>query len=209
MSGYKPPPPEDLAEAAESVLPPPREDTHPEGMSDPGVPPAPLKLPEPMVPKKERPPDELVPAFTQITRVGLGDMPGLQWVIERLDARFPSTPNYWHALLHSCLNNDQFFFRRGERAVALATMFNEPFGPRHVRVYFVFHQDVGPQGGSIRNSQGEKEALALVRAMRDWGQRQGAVEIKYLNHCSDVPAHIWVKELKAERYEEVFLPINR
>jgi hypothetical protein len=219
---YREPPPDDLArEVYEALFPPRRVYPPPKTLYDglePGMtdadPPVVtgLKLPPPMVLEKPRAADEVVPAFTRLWRVGLNDLMHLGWVNERLMRRNPHVPPHmWHGTLIAYATTDNsVFFQRSEHAVALARFVQDVFAPPFVEALFVLHQDQGPEGGSIKGSPGENDAIALVRAMRNWGKLKGAVEIRRLNDFNDVPPVRWMDTFKgtAGRREEVRIEIR-
>jgi hypothetical protein len=215
--GWRDPPPADLAKEVYDALFPPRPerppvrtlaDNLPEGITD-GDPVMPgLKKPEPLVFYKERQPDELVPAATRLWRVGLNDLPQLGWLIERLMRKCPHVPPHtWQTTLVSFMH-DNSFFQRSPNAVGLARFVNDVFAPPHVEVLFLFHTDLGPEGGSQRNSQGEKDAIAIVRAMREWGRHQGATEVRRLNELSDMPTSVFTNDLRGEKRDEAWIAIR-
>jgi hypothetical protein len=212
------PPPEDLAKEVYDALfpprpprPPPRtlyDDLEP-GITDATPPVEGLKLPEPLVLVKERSPDELVPAATRLWRVGLNDLAHLGWLIERLMRRCPHTqPHTWQGTLMTYAADNFMFFQRSERAVGLATLAIGPFYPTFVEVLFLFHTDLGPEGGSLRGSQGEKDCIAIVRAMQQWGKRMGAVEVRRLNALSDMATGSFTNDLRGDKRDEAWIAIR-
>lgn len=210
---YGPPPPEDQRREARTILPPPPPyvrtlaDRLPDGLSDPGVPPLPIQLGEPLVLVKPREPQE--PAFGKVTRVGLGDDAHLVWMAERLVVQYPRVQAAkWVALLRQYINQNEVFFRKTDRAAILAEANSNNLMGEYVQVVFVLHKDLGPEGGNIKGSQGEREAMTLVREMRNWAKLKGAAEIVGLNEFSDLPPGVYVKEFRAERRETVWMSLK-
>jgi hypothetical protein len=110
----------------------------------------------------------------------------------------------WAGTLLSYMNDNGYFFQRSERAVGLARFVSGPFSAPHVEVLFLFHTDLGSEGGSQRGSQGEKDCIALVRAMMAWGRHQGAGEVRRLNALTDLSASVFMNDLKtAEKRDDV------
>lgn len=216
--GWRDPPPEDLSKEVYDTLFPPRPerpkprtlyDDLPEGLTEVDNPIIGLKKPEPLELYKPRQPDELVPAMTRLWRVSLNDLAHLGWLIERLMVRSPHIqPHMWQGTLMSYMADNAYFFQRSERAVGLARLTSGPFHPTYVEPLFLLHQDLGTEGGSQRNSQGEKDAVAITRAMREWGRHQGATQMRRLNYFSDLSPSVFVNDLKAERREDVWLMIR-
>jgi hypothetical protein len=167
-----------------------------------------LAVPEPLELWKKRAADEEVPYQTRLWRVGLNDMPKLGWLIERLMRAAPHVPAHqWQSHLVSYMTSGEFF-QRSERAVGLARYRQGDFSAPHVDVIFLLHQDLGSEGGSKRGSQGEKDCIALVRAMIEWGRHQGAQEVRRLNHLTDLSASVFANDLKAEKREEMVVQIR-
>lgn len=216
---WQDPPPEDLAREVWDELfppekrkprPPPKTlyDNLPEGITEEDMPVAGLRKPDPLVFYKERPADETIPAATRLWRVSLNDLHHMGWLIERLMARSPHVPAHaWQGTLMTLMSSG-YFFQRSERAVALARFVNEPWNPPFVEPLFILHQDLGSEGGSQRGSQGEKDCIALVRAMREWGKHQGAQELRRLNAFSDLPPSVFVNDLRGDKREEAWLQIR-
>lgn len=210
---YGPPPPEDQRREARTILPPPPAhvrtlgDLLPEGISDPGELPPPIQLGEPLVLVKPREPQE--PAFGKVTRVGFGDAETLHWIAERLAAKYPRAPlAKWYGLVRQYVNLNEVFFRKTERAAILAAAVSDNFLGEYISVSFVLHKDLGPEGGSIQNSQGEREATTLVRELRNWAKLKGAGEIVGLHEFSDLPSSVYVQRFKGERRETVWIPLT-
>lgn len=207
-------PPAEARELARTVLPEPPPyvrtlaDDLPDGLSDPGVAPPPLRYPPPATWLTQRlPPQE--PAFGRLTRVGFGDIPQLGWVVERLAQRYPQlSPNGWLTRLRGFMNTNEHFFMKAERAVALAQVVRDAFGLLYVEPLFIFHRDRGPEGGNLKGSEGERDAAALVRAMRNWARQQRATSLRRMTECSDLPPGYIVKELGGERRDEVSIPLK-
>ena len=190
--------------------PPPRTlaDGLPEGISDPGVPPPPLKLPEPTVLVKERAPDELVPAFARTWRVNLNDLPNLAWVVGRLVARCPHLNEAAaQGLLRGYMMDATCFFQMSDKSIAVARLVRDSFLPLHVEVNFILHNDHGPEGGHIKGSQGEKDAIYLLRLIREWARHQRAMSVTRISDVSDLPPGVLVKDGGCERRDEVWLPL--
>lgn len=217
--GFRPPPPDDLAMEAINALfpsrperpkPPTMYDRLAEGMTEEERPRQVLAVPDPVVLFKERQPDELAPAFTRTWRVGLNDMPRLGWVIERMIARCPHLmPPACEGVLRGLMLEPACFFQMTDNAIASARfVHHDAIARPYVEVLFALHTDIGPEGGGIRGSQGEKDAIQLLRLIRDWGKLQGAVEVRRLNAVSDLSASILTKDLQnAARRDEVWLPL--
>lgn len=216
--GWMPPPPEDLAMEAINALfpkkeprPPPRTlaDDLPVGISDPGIPPPPLKLPEPTVLVKERAADELVPAFSKTWRASLNDLMRCPWIAQRLVARSPHLSiSAAQALLRGTLQDPFGFFQMSEHAILAARYLRDSFLPPHVEMMFLLHTDRGPEGGHIKGSQGEKDAVQLLRGLRDWAKHQGASAITRMSDVNDLPPSVIVQELKGQRRDEVWMAIE-
>ena len=211
------PPPDDLAmEAINALFPekPPRPkprtlyDDLPEGITDGDPPPPPLKVPEPVVLFKEREADELVPAFGKVRRVSFNDLMQHSWMIERLVARCPHlTPAQAQSHVRGYLYDPHNFLQMTDNAIACARYVRDSFTPPQVELMFVLHRDIGPEGGNIKGSQGERDAVQLVRAIRDWGKLKGASAMCRLNMVSDLPAGVFVQECKGQRRDEVWIPL--
>ena len=216
--GYGPPPPEEDAMAAINALfpkkperPPPRTlyDDLPDGISDPGVAPV-LKVPEPTVLVKEREADELVPAFAKLRRVGFNDVMQHSWMIERLLARCPHlSPAQAQSQIRGYMYDQTAFLQMTDNAIAAAKFVRDSFLPPHVEVLFVLHRDIGPEGGNIRGSQGEKDAVQLLRAIRDWGKLSHAQEMTRITDVCDLSPGAVIKDLfSSERREDVWLDLR-
>ena len=188
--------------------PPPRTlwDNLQPGMTDTAPPLEPLKKPEPLVLIKPRQPDEEIPAFGKVTRVMLGDLALLLsgGLLARLIETFPDiNPTSWSSFLGVLTNDRNCFFRKTERAIAMAVVTSDGFTrTSYVRLVFLFHQDRGPEGGSVGNSQGEKEAIQLLRELRLWAKQIGASEISGLNHNADIPPSVISNYLRGTQMRE-------
>lgn len=151
-----------------------------------------IKLPEPVVLIKEREADELAPAFGDTRRVSRGDLARLLagWLHARLVESFPNIASgAWIRQLGAMTDVSTVFFRQSERAVLFAMIVqNTLFSTKPIVIcHFLFHQDLGPEGGSQRESEGEKQALLLAREVRNWARQLGAVEVTgFEEHC-DLP----------------------
>ena len=84
----------------------------------------------------------------------------------------------------------------------------QPIDAVSIDFLVILHRDRGTEGGNIKGSPGERQAIALVQAMRDWGKMQRAIELRRLNECSDLPGNVLVRELTCQRREEVWLAIK-
>ena len=218
--GWREPPPEELSkEVYEAIFGPPKPpkpkprtlyDDLPEGITDADPPPEPLKRPEPIELFKPRQPDELMPAITRLWRVGLNDLSQLGWLIERLMRKSPHVqPHMWQGTLMSFMADNAYFFQRSEKAVGLARIVSGPFAPTYVEPLFLLHTDLGTEGGSQRGSQGEKDSIAIIRAMAEWGRHQGTSKMRRLNYFTDLSASVFMNDLrKAEKRDDVWLPIQ-
>jgi hypothetical protein len=147
------------------------------------------KLPEPTVLRKPPEPDELVPAFGEITRVTMGDLPRLNWMLERLLEAFPAVGRHnWASRLASMMNVSSHFFCKTEHAVILETVANNLFQDvQFVWVSFAFHNTRGPEGGNVPDSAGEQELIHLIRAAANWGRQQRLKEVRNLTDHVDIP----------------------
>jgi len=168
-----------------------------------------LALPEATVLVRERPADETTPALSRTRRFTLADVSTFAWLFERLAAKFPGVlPQSWAGRLTGYSSDSSYFFQRTERAVGLAMAVREPLGTEiYVLPLFILHTDVGPEGGSLHNSKGERDAIHLLNEMALWGKRQGANEVRKIGAQCELPPGRLVERHKCEKRDEIFLRI--
>jgi hypothetical protein len=216
-------PPKELADEVERALfgdpkPPPPEmaDSLPEGMTDDGVerqtPDQVLKLPEPTVFNRPRAADEEIPAFVNVSRVTLADQPKLTWLVARLLHRFPHVVGMdWFARLRAFMMDNAYFFMKTENAVLLATTARDPFAAYpYVWPIFLLERERGPEGGHLKDSQSEKDSIALMRELMRWGKHHRATEIRCISGIgvSDLPMGVLVNTLRADRFDGFVITIK-
>jgi hypothetical protein len=139
----------------------------------------------------------------------------MPWLIDRLKQEFPHVPHpTWLGRLRGFTTDNSYLFVCSERAVLLATVARDPFATRpYVLPLFLFHTTRGPEGGNLAGSDGEREAIGLLREAARWGKQMGASELRHVAEHSDVPAgsimHLLQAQwLHAERRDEIVLVIG-
>lgn len=175
----------------------PKPDTHPEGLTDMGTMPE-LKMPPPTVLVKERPPDELEPAFGDIERVTQAALMRMlpQWLAVRLSKEWPRIPPAaWHKRLWPFMAEASYFFRQSRyEGCALAYVTHDQFGDTgFIEVVF--------------NVGREADCYQLFRDMIRWGKTFGTPEIRHIEHCDVKPGKL--AELQGfERREEFIVKVK-
>lgn len=175
----------------------PKPDMHPEGLSDMGTMPE-LKMPPPTVLVKERPADELEPAFGDIERVTQASLMKMVplWLGKRLSEEWPRIPPAaWYQRLWPYMQESGYFFRQSRHeGCALAYMTRDQFSDKgFISVVF--------------NVGREADCYQLFRDMIRWGKTFGTPEIRHIEHTDVKPGKL--AELQGfERREEFLVKVK-
>jgi hypothetical protein len=107
-----------------------------------------------------------------VRRMGRSDLDELRpWLVGRLRERHTeATPGMVMGWLLGCLANNEYWFVRSGKAVALAQLVTIPLEPQPVAAeIFLLHQEGG-----------EEQAAALYPAMASWAAHQNASRLEVM-----------------------------